>query len=413
MLIRPPARRLFPPVDSAIADQPALRNKGQHPVQVLTLGGDIELRRRYFWSARSGGQYPVDSVVGIDSADVSPGARQVCCSMALAQDFAQAAEDLGQIVGLRVSKERLRQITEREAQQAATARAQGAIPPAWSADQARVGPGERTRVYVGVDGVMVRTVTQAEKDKRRREQAVRRQQRGRKQVGNTRPLPPARPGSDEGFKEMKIGLFYDQDKARRHLFATQEDHEAFGRLLRQHADAIQLEQALEQLSLTDGGPWIRKQILKHLKHLNATLLDFYHFSEHVWATATCCLGTGPAAKEWVETQLHTIKHVGYRAVLAAIEELRKKVRAKAKLNSLRLLRQYILERWEMVDYPLALAKGWDIGSGPTEAACKNLTLRLKRTGMKWDADHAAGIMNLIALRESGQWAAYWETRKAS
>jgi hypothetical protein len=158
---------------------------------------------------------------------------------------------------------------------------------------------------------------------------------------------------------------------------------------------------------------IRKQILKHMKHLDATLLDFYHFSEHVWATATCCLGAGSAAQEWVEAQLHTIQHTGYQAVLAAIEALRKKMRAADKLDSLRLLRQYILERWEMVDYPQALAKGWDIGSGPTEAACKNLTLRLKRTGMKWDADHAAGMMNLIALRESGQWAEYWEMRKVA
>ena len=37
------------------------------------------------------------------------------------------------------------------------------------------------------------------------------------------------------------------------------------------------------------------------------------------------------------------------------------------------------------------------GSGPTEAMCINLTLRLKRTGMKWDPDNAAAIMNLVAL----------------
>ena len=43
--------------------------------------------------------------------------------------------------------------------------------------------------------------------------------------------------------------------------------------------------------------------------------------------------------------------------------------------------------------------------------CKNLALRLKRTGMKWDADHAAELMNLVALRESGQWTAYWDTRR--
>jgi hypothetical protein len=45
--------------------------------------------------------------------------------------------------------------------------------------------------------------------------------------------------------------------------------------------------------------------------------------------------------------------------------------------------------------------------------CKNLTPRLKRTGMKWDADHAAGLMNLSALRESGQRQTYWQTRNVA
>jgi hypothetical protein len=77
------------------------------------------------------------------------------------------------------------------------------------------------------------------------------------------------------------------------------------------------------------------------------------------------------------------------------------------------LRKYIVDRWEMVDYPTAHVHGWEIGSGPTEAMCKNLTLRLKRTGMKWDTDNAASIMNLVALRESGQWTDYWQTRKTA
>lgn len=374
------------------------------------VGGEIALRRRYFWSKRSGGLYPVDAALGIDSSAVSPGAREICCCMGVAQDFEQGREDLRRIAGLRVSKERLRQITEQEGLRA---RSEETLSPAWSADQARVDSTGRTRVYVGADGVMVRTVTQEEKDKRRAAHAIRRRQRGRVKIGNAKPLPPARPGSDDHFKEMKIGLFYDQDKTRRHLFATEGDHEEFGKLLRRHADALELERAMETLSLTDGGPWIRKQILKHLKHLDATLLDFYHLSEHIWATARCCLGEGPAAETWGRTQLHDIKHTGYRAVLAAIDTLRKNVRAKAKIESLRLLRQYIMDRWEMVDYPNALARGWDIGSGPTEAACKNLTLRLKRTGMKWDTDNAAGMMTLIALRESGQWANYWKTRKTA
>src|SRR5438309_2128954 len=40
--------------------------------------------------------------------------------------------------------------------------------------------------------------------------------------------------------------------------------------------------------------------------------------------------------------------------------------------------------------------------------CENLTLRLKRPGMKWDRDHAGPIMmNLIVFYENGQARAYW------
>lgn len=380
-------------------------------MHVLTVGGEVEVSRPYFWSKGEVGVFPADTALGIDAQRVSKGAMQLCCTMGVIQDFAQGARDLRLFSGLGVSKERLRQITESQGQRIAEARKTGDLKPAWSAAEAHVEPGGPTRVYTGVDGVMVRTVTQEEKDKRRKDHAIRRQQRGRAEIGNIKPLPKARPGSDDRFKEMKIGLFYDQGKTRVHAFATEGNHEAFGKLLRQHADAIELEKAQEALSLTDGGPWIRNQILQHLKRLNAMLLDFFHLSEHIWSTAKCCLGDGPEAKTWAEKQLHEIKHVGARSVLAAIDERSKKMRSKTKKDSLRRLRQYIVERWEMVEYPQALAKGWDIGSGPTEAMCKNLTLRLKRTGMKWDANHAGEIMNLVALRESGQWDRYWESRK--
>jgi hypothetical protein len=390
-----------------------MRHKGDVPVQVLTVGGDIQLRRRYFWSKSGGGIYPTDSALGIHVDHVSPGARELCCTMGVVQDFAQGAEDLQRCCGFRVSKERLRQIIEAAGRQVASMQEAAGLPPSWSPREAQVEGSGKTRVYAGVDGVMVRTVTQEEKDKRRRDHALRRRQRGRAGVENHRPLPRAKAGSDERFKEMKIGVFYDQSKKHRHAFATEGNHERFGTLLARQAASVGLHQADEVLSLTDGGPWIRNQILQHLQPVTAMLLDFFHLSEHVFAAAKVCWGEGAESHDWAEKRLHDLKHTGPRTLLAAIDEAKKRLRAPAKQNALRLLRQYVVDRWEMVDYPRALAHGWDIGSGPTEAMCKNLTLRLKRPGMKWDTDNAGSIMNLIALRESGLWQQYWETQKAA
>jgi hypothetical protein len=65
-----------------------------------------------------------------------------------------------------------------------------------------------------------------------------------------------------------------------------------------------------------------------------------------------------------------------------------------------------------MDYPKEIAAGRDIGSGPTEAMCRMLSLRVKGCGMKWDLRHAQDLMNLIALYESNQAQTYWDTLAA-
>jgi hypothetical protein len=86
-----------------------------------------------------------------------------------------------------------------------------------------------------------------------------------------------------------------------------------------------------------------------------------------------------------------------QGMLEAIALMEKTVRAPANRQSLAGLRKYIEDRREMLGDAHALAEGWDIGSGPTEATCKTLTLPIKRAGMKWDRDNAAAMMNLMAL----------------
>ena len=374
-------------------------------MNVLTATGTVTVRRRYFWSRATGGSCPVDTLVGIHDRTVTVGACCILCTLGVIEDFKQAAEDLQTVAGIRVSGERLRQIVEAEGRRIMESRLSGVLTPGWSASQA-------DPIYVGVDGVMVRSVTDAEKQKRRGQQEARRYEREEAGIGNTKPLPSPSAGTTDTFKEMKIGLFYDQSKAHVCVFATHQDHIGFGRLLGQYASRLGLEASSKVVSITDGARWIRNRILEHLPYIVAMLLDFYHLSEHIWDTAKCCLGETAEARQWAEAQLHEIKHVGPAGVLAAMAALSKKSRSTRKRKQLELLKNYITERWEMVDYRRALAEGWDIGSGPTEAMCKNLTLRLKRTGMKWDPGNAAAVMNLVALRESGQWDRWWNRSAA-
>lgn len=366
------------------------------------------MNRRYRWASGEAGVCPADAALGIDEQRISLGARQMCCVMGMNENFKQAAADLRKLAGLSLSKEKLRQVVEAEAVRVRTLRDSGSLPASWSASEAKL-PNGKTRTYVGVDGVMAPTVTQAEKDKRRQQHVTRRQQRGKAGLDNARPLPQPRAGTDEKFKEMKIGVFYDQARERRHVFATEETSKDFAPLLAAHARLIGLENAQETLGRVDGAVWIYQQVCLALVFISSILLDFYHLAEHVHASARCCLGDGtPAALAWAGEVLAQARKSDVAEMLGSIGEFEKRVRSEKKKESLRTLRHYIEQRRDMLDYAEALRQGQDIGSGPTEAECKTLTMRLKGPGMKWDRDHAAGMMNLIALRESGQSETYWQ-----
>ncbi len=180
----------------------------------------------------------------------------------------------------------------------------------------------------------------------------------------------------------------------------------------EYARQIGLDRADQIICLIDGAIWIYRQICSALLCVTTILLDFFHLAEHVHATARCCLGETETARTWAAQLLAMAKTSNVTGMLAAIDQMRKKIRSPAKRKSADGLKQYISKRRnKMLDYAAALRNGQDIGSGPTEATCKTLTLRLKRPGMKWDDDNAAAIMSLTAMRESGQWQAYWQEQR--
>jgi hypothetical protein len=69
-----------------------------------------------------------------------------------------------------------------------------------------------------------------------------------------------------------------------------------------------------------------------------------------------------------------------------------------------------------MDYPYYRSRGWLIGSGHIEAACKTVVgQRLKGSGMRWGEAGADTVCCLRALfkSERDQWEAFWETRIAA
>jgi hypothetical protein len=347
----------------------------------------------------------VDQWLGIADSSLSVMARELCCLVGADSSFRTAAAKLKKLGQVEISAERLRVVVESEGFKVLAARRAALLRPDWSAADCTVAQG-KTQVLVGGDGVMVPVVTAAEKAKRRA---------GRKRVrrrGKSHRRVPRHRGADQGWKELKIGLFYSADKEHCYAFATKGDHQEFGRQLRREASRISLHQADQKFSVTDGAEWLRRQMRVRLPMLDEMILDFYHFAEHVGQASVACWGLQtPESQSWTGLLLHKAKHEGPLAVLQEIASAKGSLRAKAKREALSKLEQYIAKRVEMMDYPRFIAQGFDIGSGPTEAKCKTVPSRLKGSGMRWNLPNAEAMAALACVEQSNLLDKHWSLQR--
>ena len=350
----------------------------------------------------------MDAIVDPRGDSITPGVVEMACRVNLpATSFRRAADVLKRTAQVGLSAECLRQVVEGAGRQVVIAQQNNEIAVTWQAKECAVPDdptGHKTRVYTGLDGVMVPTITEAEKVKRRDNVKAKRQRSGRK----CKPLPPRKHGSDQPWKEFKIVTFYSEGGKRQHTAFTHENHIAAGKLLRREADRLGFREAKERVGLVDGAVWIREQAELHLAELDSLGLDFYHLSDNVHRARRKVFGEEtPEGSAWAGELMHTFKHEGYATAWEKIIQWRASLRGKSKREAADRLLNFISTRKEMIRYPWFQERGWQIGSGPTESQCKLCTKRLKGYGRRWDRPNATAVAALDILERNGQWLQVW------
>lgn len=394
-----------PPLDPQTGQRQ--RHKGRTAHHLFTVNDWVCVERICWHCPGQGSSTPSDAFLDTAEATVSLGARELVCRLNQnARSFAKAAENLARAAQMHLSSEKLRQLVEAEGKAVLAAQRSGELDLGWTAADCATEAGP-TRVYLGSDGVKVPVVTAAEKQVRRQQLKAKRRRRGRK----CRPLPRAKAGADQKYKEFKIVAYYDEAQEHRHVAVTRGDHAVAGQWMRRDASRIRLDQADEKVANVDGADWIRNQIRRQSLPLDAIGLDFYHLADNVHKARRAAFGEeDEAGRAWAGEILHIAKHQGYAALWERLLAWRGGLRSPPKRQAADGLLHYVAKRREMIQYPEFQAKGWQIGSGPTEALCKTTTARLKGSGMRWDADNAEAVMALDALEQSGEWKTYWRSR---
>jgi hypothetical protein len=217
------------------------------------------------------------------------------------------------------------------------------------------------------------------------------------------------------WHELKTGVFYLHEQAarkgRRGMIIDKTLVRWQGKPLdfaqRLHWEALRggLGRAKETLVVADGGSWIWN--LKADRWPEAReLLDFYHGSEHLWELGRACQrGDEVRAKAWVEQRLHRLRHGQEQSVLEEIAALKASGSGTGKI--MRKEKNYFAGQAGRMNYKEIADRGWPIGSGAVESACRQSQCRFKRPGQFWTQ---LGLRTLNALdeaRHNDHWDDLW------
>jgi hypothetical protein len=201
--------------------------------------------------------------------------------------------------------------------------------------------------------------------------------------------------------ECKTGVIYeafpsahgDARVRQKAYLATLEDAATFGALFGALAHQEGHHRTLEWIVLGDGAPWLWQVAAQQFPG-GIQIVDFWHASEHLYTVAHARFGPeSPEAKAWVAARQAELKADDVRAVLLAIAAWKPRSQAGRQLRRQQF--RYFRHNAERMRYGSFLRKGYHIGSGVVEAACRQVMCqRLDEAGMHWREPNAEAILAL-------------------
>ena len=146
------------------------------------------------------------------------------------------------------------------------------------------------------------------------------------------------------------------------------------------------------------------------------ILDFYHATEYLALASYSFADIEKERRAWLNNACHRLKHDSGAAkqLLAEMEQQNKINSKKRKISKLvkeQLTKAitYFTNQLARMNYAEYVAKGYPIGSGVTEAACKTLIKqRMCRSAMQWKDQGARVVLALRSLvQTTGRWMQFW------
>jgi hypothetical protein len=171
----------------------------------------------------------------------------------------------------------------------------------------------------------------------------------------------------------------------------------------------------ELVCVLDGEPSLWRLVYRYFPAA-FFVLDIFHVLEHIADVAHCFYkDKSPEAKNFVRQRLTMLLTGNTGRLIGGLKQiLTKRKLTKTQKYRIRQAIGYLERNKRHMRYDLCLEKGYPIGSGVIEGACRNLVNdRLELTGMRWTFPGAESMIRLRAVYINSDWKDFWRFRRKS
>jgi hypothetical protein len=354
---------------------------------VCTGVGPIQLRRAYY-RGHHGGRYPMDEALDLHEQYTPATVQLMCWAGAMDSSFELASETLARFAGL--------QIPGRQIQRAVNAL--GPKAAAWMQD--RKSPPSNTPVDIlNIQTDMTGIPARPEE---------------------LQDVKGKQPDGSAKTRQIKVGCVFTQSldakgQPQRDPFSSTYiaafcDRTDFASMLWAEALTRGYATARKTVFIGDGAEWIWNLVQDRFGDA-VQIVDFYHACEHLHDLCRALEPDEPCAKALFKRWRKRLKNNGLPGILAETARRLPRMEPAAR-GAAEAQTPYFMTNAKRMKYGTFRRKGYFIGSGAIEGACRHIVAqRTKLSGMRWSCSGAQNVLAFRCLIKSNLFDQYCHDRR--
>jgi len=362
--------------------KPSERFHSYQTRKVCTGVGPIQLRRAYY-RGDSGGRYPLDEALGLYDQYTPATVQLMCWAGAMDSSFELASETLSRFAGLNIPGRQVQRIVN-----AFGDKATGWMNKRQSDTIDK--PIEILNIQTDMTGIPARPE-------------------------ELQDVKGKQPDGTAKSKQIKVGCVFTQSRDKegnpqRDPFSSTYiaafcDRRDFAPLLWEEALKRGYATARKTVFIGDGAEWIWNMVEDRFGDA-VQIVDFYHACEHLHALCQALESDETRAKALFKRWRRRLKNNGLSRILEETTKRLLGLKAEARKAAQKQI-PYFKTNAERMKYRTFRRKGYFIGSGAIEGACRHIVAqRAKLSGMRWSCDGAENVMAFRCLIKSNLFDQY-------